>query len=248
MKLHTKTLLTATEKTVMKNKLLLTALATTALASGSASAGVLYGPTDIEVPESINDVTSLTTGDLGGNDELIITYSITRGTTDAGDSWLTMVFNRDPADNKFTFGSVFGVFMKTKTHETNGYSTPNATGSWGTGGNTGPLFGTGSPAEHAVRVTVSGLSTGGFSGVKNVVVEIDHNASTVVTADRTFTGTFDFGGTDEGLSIDLRSHGGSGVDPEHTANNFTITAVPEPGSLALLAVGGLCMFKRRRRG
>lgn len=38
-----------------------------------------------------------------------------------------------------------------------------------------------------------------------------------------------------------------GTQVGYTVDSVTITAVPEPGSLALMGLGGLCLIKRRRR-
>lgn len=46
------------------------------------------------------------------------------------------------------------------------------------------------------------------------------------------------------------THVGLGRESGTSASfdNFSLTVVPEPGSLALMGLGGLCLLKRRRRG
>ncbi|MGB0766193.1 MAG: PEP-CTERM sorting domain-containing protein [Phycisphaeraceae bacterium] len=246
----------------MKNtKPLLTALtATAALAAGSADADVLFGPqtySGFDPPQNtIFPVTSLTNGDLGGNDTLVVTYSVTRENLLEGQNWLTVGFNAGgPNMFSFTSGGVFAALLRTHTNTgtTDSHGAFQATGTWAGGNDDGVDFDAQSPAEHAVRISIDGLSSGGFAGVKDITYEIDHYASSVVLADRTFTGTIDFGGTDVGLALDIRSFSdgafvaNNGTDADHVVNNFTVSAVPEPGSLALLGLGGLCMLKRRRR-
>ena len=101
------------------------------------------------------------------------------------------------------------------------------------------------PAEHAVLITIDGLRTTGFTGVHNVTYEIDHYASSFGLADRTFTGTIDFGGLDVGLDIDLRSH-----NQIHNVHNFTVATVPEPSTYALMGLFliGFALVRRKSRG
>lgn len=47
------------------------------------------------------------------------------------------------------------------------------------------------------------------------------------------------------VNVFVRSDGGGTLDAQFS--NFSITFVPEPGSLGLLAIGGLAALKRRRR-
>lgn len=51
------------------------------------------------------------------------------------------------------------------------------------------------------------------------------------------------------LSEDITSvgFGKSNTGVSGTITSFSLTAVPEPGSLALIGLGGLCLLKRRRR-
>lgn len=244
----------------MNNKILLAVVTGMSLAAGSVSAGVLFGPqtySGFDPPQNtILPVTSLTSGDLGSNDTLIVTYSVTRDNLLEGQNWLTVGFNAGSGFFDFTTGGVFAALLRTHTETgtTNPHGAFQATGSWAGANDDGVEFDAASPAEHAVRITIDGLNSGGFTGVKNVTYEIDHYASSMLSADRTFTGTIDFGVTDAGLDLDIRSFSSgafrtaNGTDADHVVNNFTVNAVPEPGSLALLAPGGLCLFKRKRRG
>lgn len=216
------------------------------LLSPGVRAAVIFGSTSY-TPGSGNQVTDVTTlniNDLSGNDQLVINYSVTRGNDTLGDSWVTVAFNTDPSFFAFTSSGVFGGLLRTRTSSTNPHEAfRTAEGSWDPNNSSvGITVATG----HAVRITLSGLGTGGFTGKKDIIFEIDHDASTFGSADRTFTGTIDFGDVDLGLKIDLRTLA-TGFDPEYSINNFTITAIPEP-SIALLAGGVLRMaFARRRR-
>ena len=222
------------------------------LAAGSASAAVLVTPptTFVLTNQDVTQGVDITTGDLSGEDTLVITYSVTRGDLTAGDAWVTTTFNASP-DSLFTFGSVFSGLLRTATDDTPNHSTM-AGGSWSSGDASSVDFDAVSPAEHAMRWTVDGLSSGGFTGVKNITWEIDHNASSFATADRTYTSTIDFGVSDVGLEIDFHSFGGKltgepRITPDHTVNNFTVSAVPEPSAFALLGLGGLALILRRRK-
>lgn len=233
-------------------QLLLPALATALLLlSPNARAAVILGPTTYTFaspPTAIVDVTTVTTAQLSGEDQLIISYSVTRGNTTVGDSWVTATFNTADT-NKFTFttSGVFAALLRTNTDTTNTHAAFNATtGSWSPN-NTAVDFDAATPSEHAVRITVGGLSSSGFTGVKNITYEIDHYASTFGSADRIYTGTIDFGATDVGLNIDLRSNLAGNLDPAHSVNNFTITAIPEPSTALLSGLFCLTALARRRR-
>ena len=84
-----------------------------------------------------------------------------------------------------------------------------------------------------VNSTVNPYAAAGTAGI-----------STPVSVD------FDFGATGitnlselNYLEVGFKSNGtGDG-----TLDNVSVTAIPEPGSLALLGLGGLCVLKRRRR-
>ena len=229
----------------MKTKTLIATLTAAGLAAGSASAGVIVGPTDIAAPNNgVAQGADITTAQLGGDDELVIEYSVTRGDLTPGDAWLTVTFNTTDGLFDFTSSGLFHALLRTNTGATPSHGATSG-GTWSSGDASSVDFDAASPAEHAVRITVDGLSSGGFAGVKNITWEIDHNASSFATADRTYTNTIDFG-SDNGLEIDFHSFESSGVSPDHTVNNFTVSAVPEPGSLALLGLGGLLIARRRR--
>ena len=52
-------------------------------------------------------------------------------------------------------------------------------------------------------------------------------------------------GTDLYGGFQARSTGGGGLRPQ-AADNFSLTSVPEPTSIALLTLGGMCLLRRRR--
>lgn len=49
-----------------------------------------------------------------------------------------------------------------------------------------------------------------------------------------------------GFSVQTFSSGGANYSTSSSFDNLTVTQIPEPGSLALIALGGLCVLRRRR--
>lgn len=224
------------------------------LGAATCRADTIYGPTDHNGvgAASIVDVTTIASAALNGADELVITYSVERTETSAGDSWLTLTFNTDTPHTAFTSSGVLGVLLRTMTDSSPGdHQAFQATGgSWSPNGTSVDMDAT-TPVEHAVRITVTGLASGGFNGAHPVTIEFDHNASSFVTADRTFSGgTVDFG-TDDQLNIDVR-----GQNKNHNVKNLTVSQAPTTiptfimleGGLALLAVALLGYHILRQAG
>ena len=228
----------------MKTTMSLAALA--ALAGSASGAFMIVGPNDVAVDGaggSHSQGADVETVDLNGEDALYISYGITREDTSGGGSWLTVSIN-ESTDSQFGFttGGVLGGLVSTETNSTAAHAMFQASsGSWDGGLDSSVDFDAASPAEHQVLLTITGLSSGGFNGVHNFTFEIDHNASTFGSADRTFTGTLDFG-ADDILDIDF-----SAFQKSHTAADLTVSQVPEPTTTALLGLGGLALILRRRK-
>lgn len=72
------------------------------------------------------------------------------------------------------------------------------------------------------------------------------------TATDTYSNTFDLSGLSDGDEVYIRLTisdvtNGAGSQNHSLIDDITITAIPEPGSLALLGLGGLCLLGGRRR-
>jgi len=212
----------------------------------AAHAAILFGPTNVFVGDSsVVDVTTLASASLNGEDDLFITYSAARTNANTGDSWLTLTLNTTDSLFEFVNSGALGALTRTRTDSANTHTIFQATGGSWSPDNTAVDMDAVSPAEHALRLTISGLSSGGFTGTHSIEFEIDHNSSTFVSADRTFSGgVIDFGGSDVGLNVDLRAQ-----NQDHNVNNLTVFQIPEPSSviLAALALLGLLAWGRRRR-
>jgi len=215
----------------------------------ASQAATLFGPTTFSNPFDTRAdlIGTVSSGSLNGEDEVFITYSVTRANNAGGDSWHVLAFNATASHIEFLTSppTDFALLVRTRTDSTDDHQTFHTTsGSWVSGDASSVDFDAVSPAEHAIRITLSGMSSGGFTGSKGVKVEIDHNSSTFGSADRTFDGVFDFGLTDDGLKLVVDTQ-----NQVHTANNLTVFQIPEPSTSALSAVGllGLLACGRQRR-
>ena len=213
--------------------------------TGAAQAAIIYGPTDFLIGDAQTaNVTTLSSADVSGMDELIIEYTVAP-TVPHSDLWVVLEFNNTNFGDPYSFtGSDEGAFLTKEvvaTHQT--FQTSG--GSWAGGDDSSVLVTPIPGSQHAVRITLSGLlSTSGFSGIHDVTFEIAHNAATVATADRTFSGTVDLG-TDDGLDIDLIAR--AETNGHQDVQDLTITIIPEPATMALLAFGAcLPLFRRKR--
>lgn len=90
--------------------------------------------------------------------------------------------------------------------------------------------------------TITTIAQGSVSGFPS---------NTAVTIPASFTGIGTVAGASVGQQLwiefayDLSSYSGSG-DRNGRLDNVVLSVVPEPGSLALMALGGMCLMRRRR--
>lgn len=90
--------------------------------------------------------------------------------------------------------------------------------------------------------TITTIAQGSVSGFPS---------NTAVTIPASFTGIGTVAGASVGQQLwiefayDVSSYSGSG-DRNARLDNVVLTVVPEPGSLALMALGGMCLMRRRR--
>lgn len=93
----------------------------------------------------------------------------------------------------------------------------------------------------------------GLFDVYNTAEEIDTGVvdtlldQTGITASGfTLTGVTEADTANDVVVFGIRYDENQGAGENQTLNNYTLSVVPEPGSLALLGLGGLCVLRRRR--
>lgn len=90
---------------------------------------------------------------------------------------------------------------------------------------------------------VDSTGTVNLTGTAFFLDGIAIGSGTVADRDAILTGTLLDGSA---ISLDLASANASGVGYFHTDSTLTVSVIPEPGSLALLGLGGLALLRRRR--
>lgn len=104
-------------------------------------------------------------------------------------------------------------------------------------------------ADVTVETADSGVTIQGFSGGAELIndkVNTQADAS-LVGVTQTVSRTFTYAGGDLFLAVQPDRPAFDAGTVTATIDNFSITVVPEPGSMLLLSLGsGLCLFRRRR--
>ena len=85
--------------------------------------------------------------------------------------------------------------------------------------------------------------------IDGVLVAEDHLLETDPNTDRGLLYTVDFTSTGGTVTITTGAGTGDGsvIDPNPVVSALTLAVVPEPGSLALMGLGGLLVLRRRRQ-
>jgi hypothetical protein len=102
------------------------------------------------------------------------------------------------------------------------------------------------------------VSTGSIEGTTSATASVGRGTFEISRTGSTITGSFDgttiYSTSDSStltsVSFGLQTQTGSGDNTAFNFNNFSLTptSVPEPGTLSLLAIGGLAAIIRRKRG
>jgi hypothetical protein len=214
-------------------------VALVALAPASR-ATVLLLPTNYTIGAGARQVVgTFTDAQLGATDtQLVITYSTTRSdVSNTGDSWLTLGANANGPENfKVATESDIGLLTRTQS------GSPGQHQIFDDGASAGSAASAFTLAGSAVQITIDVPNK--FNGTSNVVFQIDEGTTTFAMADRTLTRSMDWDRTPApgSAAFVLAAQGFA-----HDVQNFTVQAVPEPTSLALVALAATATLGRRRR-
>lgn len=231
----------------MKQALTTTAIIAS-LAAGSASAAITTSSTDLVITDHAQ-----TGGDTDFYDSLTVATGNTP--TQTGSNRISLDVN-DVSGQSFTLASAItldSIYMA--------YNDQQSTGTFDLRidvGNTGTF-------NHTYTITLgttSDLQTGGGNNGPFHFIQFDVSAAEIAlgagvhsfsvlgvtdNAEGGFLFAPIFANNDyAGGSQIVGSSGGTGSTDTARDQFFAITAVPEPGSLALLGLGGLCLLRRRR--
>lgn len=109
------------------------------------------------------------------------------------------------------------------------------------------VYKNGTTQDHYENVNLSGVATDTlsvrFSGISDFDAGSTVNYEAFINGSSIKTGSFTWSGNDENY-INVYSNY---TQHQGRLDNFSVTAVPEPGSLALLGLGGLMIARRRRQ-
>ena len=206
---------------------------------------ILHAPTDHDIiNQAVVSVDTITSSELNGTDNLFITYTVNNTLTANADSWATLTVNT-AADDIYDFldGGV-GAFLTRVYVGNNSQHELFASGAVADA-DTAASFTASDGLAHAVRITISGFSSNNeFTGIHTALFEVDHFATSFSEADASMTAAFNFGGTDNGLTLRLNANGAA-----QDVDNLTVfqaQAVPEPSALALLGMGLLALAYRHK--
>lgn len=218
------------------NKTLITAIATsTALAAGSAEAAVIAATTFDDTVKSAASQT-MTGIDWTGDDLVAVTANTSVTTVaSADDGYFTSGFGATGFAPDQNVGSE-GPWAATFELTLNGTTTGTLTGiSLDYQGLTNSGSNNGGNQSPEVTISVNGTT---FDSVKT---------TPTIAGTLTFTDTAALVNGLNTIVITASNDTTTGYNLGIDNLTFTGTLVPEPSSLALLGLGGLCMMKRRRR-
>ena len=190
----------------------------------AAAPMIFHGSTDYTAGAgAVTDVDIITSAELNGADNLYITYTMNNTRTADGDGWITLTMN--------TRGSGYGDFLSGGA----GFLTRMQAGATASDHqlfvngavsdtDASVSFAVGDGESHAIRITIDGFDPNNtFTGIHSVLFEVDHFATSFETADATMIANFDFGSTDNGLTLRLNS-GGAALN----LDNLTVFQISEP--------------------
>lgn len=203
-------------------------------AASQAGAVVVLGPVSNNYSAgTLSNLGTVTNAQVAGYSQLIITYSVTNA-ADSNTAWFGLGINSSDTSsttNVMTASTNFAALLRTTM--TSGSHQTFATG--GTTGSTPSAAFTSAGASVRIIIDI----TNGFTGSSAYTFSIDEGSTTFTNADKNLSGTMNWTAPQAVFT-------GSSYTVAHNLSNFTVQAVPEPGSFALAALGGLALLRRKR--